>query len=335
MGVVSHPVASHELSTDLEGRRLLGIKPLLESLAPPSQIESPSLFPHGIRASLWNFAHLDYLASYINRRKTKLDPDNLNLWCAAGIPLDEHGKLRLENTASIAYLAAEPGSSLTRDDTHSHALTWLQIKLMNFIAEFKEMQQATQQSSLPSATDFSPGTTQPTPQSSSLTSQWLRLTYELQNWFQFLPDKFQPYLRIESPRDLASTVSNPLPFPECIYSTTIHAATIAHYNLARIILLLNRPHDAQGTPRDRLLGYREVTKDVDACCHEIAGIAMGRPPPAVRIHLLQPLFVMGQCYDHSPQAKALIVELMRTIETDCGWATEYRVRQLQALWDRG
>lgn len=307
----------------------------MEALAPPSQSDKPALFSHGIRACLWNFAHFDYLASYVNRRRTKLDPDNLNLWRAAGIPLDEHGKLRLENTASVAYSAAELDPSLMRDDTLSHVLTFLLMKLMNFMAEFKEMQQATQQSSISSATDFPPGSSQPTPQSRSLTAKWLRLTYEVQNWVESLPDTFQPYLRIESPQDLTSATSASLPFPEYIYSTGAHAATMAHYNLARVILLLSRPHDAQSTPRDRLLGYREVTKEVDACSREIAAIAMGRPPPAVRIHLLQPLFVVGQCQDHSPEARAVVVELMRAIEADCGWVTEYRVRQLQALWDRG
>jgi hypothetical protein len=300
-------------------------------------LQSTSIFSHATRAAIWNFAMLDYISSYTNRRRTRLDPYHFDLWRAAGVPIDEHGKLRLENAVSIAFSGAEP--LLARDDVISNGLTWLLLKLMNFIAEFKEVQQGTTTTattpSLPANLAQAAGGTTP-PQSSSLTAKWLRLSYEFQTWYDCLPETFHPYMRIEHPQDLSRPDAAPLPFPEILYTTPARAATMQHYNFARIILLLNRPHDAQGhTPRDRLLGYREVTKEVDHCCREITGVALGRPQGSgsVQIHMVQPLFVVGQCFD-SPDGRQTVIDLLRGIEADFGWSTEYRVRQLQALWDR-
>jgi hypothetical protein len=285
---------------------------------------SPGLQPqphtsHAIYASFWNFAYFDYLASYANRRRTQIDPSNLDLFRSAGLPIDGQGKIQLRNFGAARRSQV--------DETFSHGLTFLLLQLMNFIAEFKEMQQATMQSSTPPDISLDA----PAPQSSSLTATWRRLSREVENWRNALPDTFKPYLRLEDPRELSSSIQSP--FPELVFSTPSHAATIVHYNFARIVLLLNRPHDAQSTPRDRLLGYREVTKEVDGCIREIGGISMGNPPTAVQAYMLHPLFVVGQC-DDRPEARRKIVELIKGIRTELGWETDYRVKQLHAVWDR-
>lgn len=58
---------------------------------------------------------------------------------------------------------------------------------------------------------------------------------------------------------------------------------------------------------------------------------MSRPEASVRVHQTQPLFVAGQCLSQSHE-RHLILELLRGIETDLGWATEYRVQQLLKDW---
>ncbi|CRG90821.1 putative transcriptional regulatory protein C11D3,07c [Talaromyces islandicus] len=299
--------------------RLSGIKTLLESPmfspGPQRQLHTS----HAMYASFWNLAYFDYLASYANRRRTQIDPSNLDLFRSAGLPIDNQGKLQLRNFGAARRSQV--------DETFSHGLTFLFLQLMNFIAEFKEMQQATMQSSTPPDISLDA----PAPQSSSLTATWRRLSQEVENWRNALPDTFKPYLCLEDPRELSSSI--PSPFPEIVFSTPSHAATVAHYNFARIVLLLNRPHDAQSTPRDRLLGYREVTKEVDGCLRTIAGISMGKPPVAVQAFMLHPLFVVGQC-DDRPEARRKVVELLQGIRTELGWETDYRLKQLYAVWDR-
>lgn len=51
-------------------------------------------------------------------------------------------------------------------------------------------------------------------------------------------------------------------------------------------------------------------------------------------HSVQPLFVAGKCFT-DPQERGLMVELLREIENERGWATDYRVRQLlkEGAWD--
>ena len=259
------------------------------------------------------------------------------LFRSAGIPIDEQGILRLENGASLGYQQEPP--PLTKEDMAANGLVWLLLKLVNFLAKSKESQLA--QWATPSSV-MSNGMDSPqvsTPQSSyPATTVWLKLCWEFQTWFDGLPETFRPCIRLEQPRDLSRSpdAMTPLPFPEIFYSVPTCAATMQHYHFARIALLLNRPPDVvtgPSTARDRLQGYREVTKEVDHRCREICGIALGRPQGAVRIHMVQPLFVAGQCLE-SPEERQVIVDLLRGIEADLGWATDYRVKQLQADWER-
>ena len=62
-----------------------------------------------------------------------------------------------------------------------------------------------------------------------------------------------------------------------------------------------------------------------------SGIACSRPEASVRVHSTQPLFVAGQCLTHYSERK-VVLDLLRSIETDLGWATEYRVEQLIKEW---
>jgi len=285
---------------------------------------SPTLQPqlrtsHAMHAAFWNFVFFDYLASYANRRRTTIDPSNLDLFRSAGLQIDGEGKLELRNFGNARCSQV--------DETFSHGLLYLLLQLMNFIAEFKEMQQATMQSTTPPDISLDA----PAPQSSRLTATWHRLSQEVKKWRDALPDSFSPYISLHEPRELPS--STPSIYPELVFSAAFHGATIAHYNFARIVLLLNRPHDAHSTPRDRLLGYREVTKEVDGCIREIGGIAKANPPAAVQAFMLQPLFVVGQC-DDRPEARRKINELIRAIRTEMGWEVDYRLKQLHAVWDR-
>jgi hypothetical protein len=99
-----------------------------------------------------------------------------------------------------------------------------------------------------------------------------------------LPDTFTPYIHLESPHDFLSSNSAsppPSPFPEIVFSSAVHASAMVLYNSACLILLLNRPYDSHNTPRDPLVRYREITKQVDSCAQEISGIGIGT---AVQIH---------------------------------------------------
>lgn len=283
---------------------------------------------HAVLASFWNFAYLEVFASYANRRRTCLDAYNFDFFRAAGLSIDDRGRLDLNALNDASTIP----STSKRDEMIFRGMTFLILKLMNFIAEFKEFQQKSNATSSP-IPDFLSNTS--VPQSSGLGTKWYQLVQEVGSWHDSLPETFMPYIRLESPHDLLSptTSSSSLPFPEIVFSNATHASTVVLYNFARIILLLNRPYDSQSTARDRLVEYREITKEVDSCTREIAGIAMGRTATAVQLHLVQPLFVVGLC-DDRPEARNQVVELMRGIRAQIGWETEYKITQLHALWNK-
>ena len=157
---------------------------------------------------------------------------------------------------------------------------------------------------------------------------WEDLEHQVDYWFNTLPEGFRPAGRIEASSDFLTCL-----FPEIFYSIPMCAATTQHYHFARVLLLLHKP---QNVIPDRNLGdslrrHREIATKVTYHCREICGIAIGSLPGYVRIHMLQPLFVAGQCLEH-PSERRKIVTILRGIEQDLGWATEYRVQQLLLEW---
>jgi hypothetical protein len=118
------------------------------------------------------------------------------------------------------------------------------------------------------------------------------------------------------------------------FSIPLCGASIQHYHFARILLLLYKPQtafEAGISVSNRIRTYRDIAKQIDHHSREICGVALGRPPGFVRIHMLQPLFIAGQCLEKTEERK-VILDLIRGIENDTGWATEYRAKELIAEW---
>ena len=82
---------------------------------------------------------------------------------------------------------------------------------------------------------------------------------------------------------------------------------------------------------NRLSSYRAIEAEIRYHSYEIVGIALSRPEGSVRIHALQPLFVSGQCLTE-PRERRVILNLLRGIEGDLGWATNYRIIRLLREW---
>lgn len=309
-------------------RQLSGIRSLFDSLLQVHQMGS-IFFSHGIRASFWNFARQDYLGSYFTRSPTHLDPRNLHLWRSAGISIDDQEKFQILSSGAL---------NLSQEDQAANGLTWLVSKVINFLAQSRKSQIAQwigSPSSNPSVSqDPSTGSSE---QTYPDTNTWLDLCFEFQTWFEGVPETFRPCVRIEHPRDPSKPSEGAQsPYPEVFYTLSTCAAAMQHYHFGRIALLLNRPPDTVSAPStafDRLQGYREVTKEVEYRCREVSGIALGRPQGEVRIHMIPLLFAVGQCLE-SPDEHQTIVDLLRGVEADLGWATEYAVQKLQASWSR-
>jgi hypothetical protein len=201
-----------------------------------------------------------------------------------------------------------------REDMISNALIWLMSKIINFLASGDSVDHVFPQDRL--GPNGILGINQ-----MLLLERWKELEKELEMWHQGLPDTFKPCARLS-------------PITEIWYSIPMCASTMQSYHMARTILLINRPHEStarRSTLSNRLHSYRAIEREVRYHSHEICGIALGRPEGSVRIHQVQPLFVAGQCLTETCERR-VVLDLLRGIESDLGWATDYRVRQLFKEW---
>ena len=289
-------------------------------------VAASALFSHGIQAAFWNFARQDYLGSYFTRSPTHFDPENLPLWRAAGIAIN----------GQKSFHIIQNGSTLSQEDQAANGLIWLVAKVINFLSRSKQLQLAQWTGSTATSPETQ-GTTNAAQLPYPDTDTWLKLCFEFQTWFENLPETFRSSVRIERPKDLSNTAEGAyLPFPEIFHSLTTCAAAMQHYHFGRIALLLNRPADvisAPSTAFDRLQGYREVTKEVEFRSRELSGIALGRPQGGVRIYMVPLLVAVGQCLE-KPEEHQIIVDLLRGVEADLGWTTEYAIRKLQDSWNQ-
>ena len=249
-----------------------------------------------------------------------------------------------------------PMNEVMKEDMISNALVWLSSRLCNFIAAGEGFNPVPAGDRLETPQDDEPGDVGKSQK--SLLDRWKSFRNEFDVWFEGLPSTFKPSARIKSKiqrpftdvQILPPTEDKPCPFDEIWYSMPMCGATMMHYHMARILLLINKPHETtarRSTIGSRLKSYRDIEEDIVQHCYEIwyvaslssplctelnsSGIACSNPPATVRVHMTQPLFVAGQCLTHHRERK-VIHDLLQGIETDLGWATEYRASQLQKDW---
>ncbi|OJD15686.1 hypothetical protein AJ78_04062 [Emergomyces pasteurianus Ep9510] len=277
------------------------------------------------KAAFWNFARQDYLSAFINECKTRLDTDDLILWAEAGLLLDEDGFVRPSNTANSGYPHESDGM---REDLISNALIWILSKVVNFIVAGDGLDIGESSSSKAST-----GVSQRTP---THFERWHRLQTELDRWYNGLPDTFKPCARMDRSHPSSQDPNDKLlPWPEVWYSLPMCASTMQHFHMARILLLVNKPLESTvngHTVTNKLKSYRSIESEIRFRTHEICGISMSRPAASARIHSVQPLFVAGQCLTE-PRERKTILQLLRGVEDDLGWATEYRVKRLLKEWE--
>lgn len=280
-------------------RHLTGLKSLLTAVPPAQQIESqitPSLTV-GRLASFWNFARADYQAAYLNHQRTLLDTEDIDLWNDCGLEIDADGAL-YKSTSSIQN---DPTHSRALAELVAHTLLWLVLRVMNYMAG--DLKQA----------------------------DWDQLTRQLDHWYGNLPSTYQPVAQIRHPLAPKTNRGSSSQLIESFYSIDVCAAALQLYHFARILLLLHRPVSNAGVFGNRLKQYREVSNEAIKHAHEIIGIALGRPQPAIRVEMLLPLSIAGACLEENEERK-LVLELLRAIEKDTGYSTESKCLELVQQW---
>lgn len=255
----------------------------------------------------------------IHETQTRLNTEDLSLWKAAGLHLDDLGFV---NSSKNVVGLDDGDRNFMKEDMLSNALVWLLAKISNFIAAGENL---TVGMDLEGDTSSPIGVSQQT-----LLKRWKRLKLELQAWHNGLPDIFAPCARVPP-----SQIGLRDQFSQIWYSRSMCASTMQNYHMAQILLLINKPHESTArrtTVTERLKSYSLIADTSRYHAREICGISMSRLEGSAHVHSLQPLFVAGQCLTE-PRERALVLDLLREIERERGWATEYRVDQLLKEWN--
>lgn len=206
-----------------------------------------------------------------------------------------------------------------KDYALSKSMIWLRAKVNNFISTSRSfhLRQKTSDTD-----DFNNAWGS---QLAMLKDRWTGLRGQLDDWFNALTPNFRPCARIRS---------SGYTFPEIWFSSEMCASTVQSYHLACILLLLHNPNapTAEEITATRFLNfYRSTESEIKRRCHEICGIALSHKPTSMYVHQTQTLYVVGQCLV-DPNDRQLVIDLLRGIQSETGWETEYRVQQLLTEW---
>jgi hypothetical protein len=259
----------------------------------------------------------------INKTNTRLDTEDYSLWREAGLLIDDQGFIISSNASEHGY-SGEIGSTMT-EDLICNAIVWLMAKLVNFMATCDAL----------STTDMGMSWTG-VPQR-TLLDYWCNLRDQFQVWHDGLPITFEASARTAPSRSAGTHFSrdSEAMFTEVWYSTSMCASTMQMYHMGQILLFMNKPHEStQGgsTVFARLNSYQSVLAACQKHSREIVGISLACSDDAVRIHSVQPLFTAGQCLSDSRE-RQVVLNLLQGIESDIGWASNYRVKQLVEQWN--
>ncbi|KAI4094985.1 MAG: hypothetical protein LQ344_001832 [Seirophora lacunosa] len=252
------------------------------------------------KAIFWNFARQDMFAAFKNECRTRLDTEDIPMWRDAGLLLDENNLVIPSNTPESGL----PDCDRMREDMIGNSLIWLVSKMMNLIYA------------------------EPPNDTASLTSRkWTALTHELETWFNGVPETFMP----------SAIIPVQAPFTEIWSSIPVCTATVMICHMAQILMLAHKPAHITTTSHERptiaarVQSYRDTDREIAYHSQQIVGMCLARPDASVRINALHPLFVAGQCLTEAADRRVLL-DLLRGIERDLGWATGYRGRQLLREW---
>lgn len=253
------------------------------------------------------------------------------MWRAAGLQLDDQG---------LVLPSAGAGEGAMKDDMISNALIWILSKVFNYIAAMKESQRRSDVLEDPEVDIRSHPSPRRRHSTRSPQYKWKAISHELDVWHEGLPDSFRPCARIERSSSEPATESSP-PKPATIsdiwFTSDMCASTIQTYHLARMLLLVHRPQSSDTVLResgvfDFLNNYRSIETELRYRSREIFGIALSSPTTSITLHQTQTIFVAAQCLVDEEE-RHMALDILRRVNADLGWETEYRVQQLLKQWN--
>lgn len=296
------------------------------------------------QASFWNVVRIDYVVSYVERTRPRLDISDPYLWQAAGLPLRDVDGLKIPESLCVGREQSYASGSAPMTETAAcRTLLWLVLKGLTYAADERDESRTM---------EFTPNPG-PLPRSRPAIDPhaWYVLRENLETWQASVPDSFEPYLRLPQSRPSQvqtpslSEISGPgsdsaatIQFPTLHYSSSMASTATVLYHFIQIFLLLHKPLAPSTSPDPfprfasrRLAAYRQVSREIDDHAGKICGICLGRPDDSVRMHLMQPLHLAGLGIESSEQ-RVVLEGLLEGIQRGTGASTEWILLSLREEW---
>lgn len=151
---------------------------------------------------------------------------------------------------------------------------------------------------------------------SSYSTRWKALFELVQDWYNSRPPEMQPLMC-----DAPSEDSLGDPFPLVLYGNSPAVNGNQLYHASTLLMLQEKPKDV------RLKGQRSILWHA----RQICGISASNHDHGPWINALQPLWISGKLMSH-PTEHRIILDLLKRIEKETGWATSWRVQDLREYW---
>ncbi|KAK7420493.1 hypothetical protein QQX98_002691 [Neonectria punicea] len=269
---------------------------------------------------------------FISETQTRLSLDDAQLWHSAGLSLasDERSADPYGSPSGPVVMGS---ANDNEEDKRANEMIWLLSKIINYLTKGDAL--VPEDYARPAKERCPVGVTQ-----EQLLERWRTLDTGLLDWLSRLPLSFTSSARtslVARPGDSRDTDGCLAHLEKVWYDVPLCAAAMLSYHMARILLLVNRPHEStaiRSSVTSRLRSYEYTQQESIRHAREICGIVLANPPDAVLLHSLEPLYVAGQAL-RSFGERSMIIKLFRDIQKNIGWSTSYHVSKLQQEWQQG
>lgn len=253
------------------------------------------------------------MSSYAHHVRPRIDPDNVTIWNAAGLPSWMFRYLWSGSSDSNSPQSTNSTLFEERDATPC-ALIWMLMKVVDLIARDNGRSEVVSESPLASPSyDASRSSLHIENHSQTFSSTWNKLRELLKQWYNHRSSLLTPHAVVETngPYNASSK-----PLRVAFFTGPMGAAVSQIYHFTQILLLINQP-SSQGNQGFRLRMLKDNSAEVEYHSREICAIALGRQPLAIQRHMSHPLQLAGTCFETKEERDA-ILELLREIEIETG-----------------
>lgn len=168
---------------------------------------------------------------------------------------------------------------------------------------------------------------------------WEEINIDVERLYAAVRHLLEPDI-IDVAEDMGTRASVNTPLEKAWFLSSTSAMAATYFHMAKILLLKSMPGDlfaamsaSPGGAPDWSVAYPKLHQQMASHARRILAIALGSPPIAVRLHMLQPLYVAGRCLSDVHHQDVLL-DVLRGMEVKMGMATGYRVKDLLREWGR-